>query len=225
LPALTTLVAVLLPADVPVEPDADTARQWAREELLDPSYHQQQSLLRRLLDWLGDLFSDLPTLGLPPGVAPLIVVGVLLAVALVALWVAGPVRRSRRTPSREVLTAEDVRSAARLRADADAAAARGDWSLAVLERFRAVVRDLEERTVIESRPGRTAHEAAEAALQRMPTLRTGLRTAARLFDDVAYGGREATRADEAELRELDQRVRATRPQLPAGTADPVGAAR
>ena len=39
------------PADIPVDPDADTAREWAREELADPIYHQGESLLQRVIDW------------------------------------------------------------------------------------------------------------------------------------------------------------------------------
>ena len=39
-------------ADVPVGPDADTARRWAREELADPIYHEQPNLVQIIWEWV-----------------------------------------------------------------------------------------------------------------------------------------------------------------------------
>ncbi len=104
------------------------------------------------------------------------------------------------------------RSAAEHRAAADAHAARGDWAGAVRERLRAVIRSLEERAVLDERPGRTADEAAAEAGAALPSCAADLRRAARLFDDVWYGGRAADAGSDAALRDLDQKVRAARPQ-------------
>ena len=201
---------------VPVVPDAEQARRWLEQELADPVYHQQPSLLQRFLDWLGRLFEGAD--GLPIGnVGTLLAILAGLAVLVtVAFLVTGPVRRSRRVAgARSVLDADDRRTAAELRAAADGAAARGDWAAAVADRFRAVVRALEERAVLEEQPGRTAHEAVEAAGLRLPAHAVDLRTAGRLFDDVVYGERTPRAEDDAALRELDARVAATRPTLPA----------
>jgi hypothetical protein len=200
------------PADVPVEPGADEARRWLEHELLQPVYDDRPSLLERILDWIGSLFDDVPVLGLDGRVAALVVVAVLVVVAGIALWVAGPVRRARSTRgSGTVLGRDDTRTAAQLRAAADSAASRGDWHEAVAERFRAVVRSLEERTVLDERPGRTAHEAVEVAALRLPASGAALRDAGTLFDDVVYGGRAAGQADDARLREVDVAVAAERP--------------
>lgn len=218
---MTTTAAVLaLPRDVPVQPDAETARRWALDELARPEYHTQPSLLSRLLTWLQEQLGSVPTLGLPSGVSLLLTIAVAAAVALGILWFVGPVRRSRRTDrtGRAVLAADDTRTAAELRASADAAAAAGDWHLAVLERFRAVVRGLEERTVLDERPGRTAHEAVVAAARRLPDLGDALRAAGDLFDDVAYGDVVADADDDRRLRDLDDRARTTRPTEPARAA-------
>lgn len=204
---------------VPVVPDAEQARRWLEQELADPVYHQQPSLLQRFLDWLGRLFEGAD--GLPIGnVGTLLAILVGLAVLVtVAFLVTGPVRRSRRVAgTRGVLDADDRRTADELRAAADAAAGRGDWAAAVADRFRAVVRSLEERAVLEEQPGRTAHEAVEAAGLRLPAHAVDLRAAGRLFDDVVYGERTPRAEDDAALRELDARVAATRPTLPAGVA-------
>ncbi|TKR22357.1 DUF4129 domain-containing protein, partial [Cellulomonas hominis] len=188
---------------VPVVPDAEQARRWLEQELADPVYHQQPSLLQRFLDWLGRLFEGAD--GLPIGnVGTLLAILAGLAVLVtVAFLVTGPVRRSRRVAgARSVLDADDRRTAAELRAAADGAAARGDWAAAVADRFRAVVRALEERAVLEEQPGRTAHEAVEAAGLRLPAHAVDLRTAGRLFDDVVYGERTPRAEDDAALREL-----------------------
>jgi hypothetical protein len=84
----------------------------------------------------------------------------------------------------------------------------------VRERLRAIVRSLEERAVLEPRPGRTADEAASEAGAALPDCAAGLRSAALLFDDVWYGGRPAGPEGDAALRELDDRVRSARPTRP-----------
>jgi len=200
------------PSVPPVTPDAGTAHRWAVEELARPEYHERRSLLQRVLDWLLEQFDKVQQNVHLDGVT-IAVVGVVAValVLLVAWWVAGPVRSGRASAARSVLADDDTRSAAQLRAAADAAARAGDWSTAVLERFRAVVRDLEERTVLDERPGRTAHEATLDAGARLPQVATALADGGRIFDDVAYGGRTADADDDAHLRALVAAVAAARP--------------
>ncbi|QAY68870.1 DUF4129 domain-containing protein [Xylanimonas protaetiae] len=220
---LAATVTARLAADVPVTPDRDTARRWLAEELARPEYGTQPSLLQRLWEWFLGLFDGLRGLDAPPWQ---VLVGVLVAVALVvvvARWVAGPVRLARRTRgSAVVAAADDARTAAQLRTAANAAAAGGDWALAVAERFRAVVRALEDRTVLDERPGRTAQEAASDAGERLPEHARDLTVAATLFDGVVYGHRSAREADDAALRALDSRLTAARVAASAtrGTGGP-----
>lgn len=211
-------LTALLRLETPVDPDASTARRWAEQELANPVYHRGKSLLTRFLEWLESLFegSSLPALGLPPGVVAAVIVLIVLVVAGIAFWIAGPVRISRRAAGSVVVLGDDTRTAAELRAAADASAARGDWSGAVLDRFRALVRALEERALLDEWPGRTAHEAAEAAALRLPAHTTDLRRAGRTFDEVCYGKVTAAPATDAWLRDLDAALTATRPVAPAG---------
>ena len=205
-------VPALLLGKVPVVPDAPTARRWATDELAKSVYHHSKSLLDRFLGWLGSLFNGAAApFGLPPVAVATIVVLVVLAIAAVAFWIAGPVRLARRAATSAVVFGDDTRSAAELRAVADASAARGDWSAAVLDRFRAIVRALEERTLLEEWPGRTAHEAAESAAARLPGRTADLRRAGGIFDRVCYGKTAADQATDAWLRELDGALAATRP--------------
>ena len=225
------MIAAALPAGgyprVPVDPDAETAREWVRAELLEPAYNQQENLLSRALTWLWDLIQETAAAaGQADAVGALVVAaGVLLMCGAIALLVAGPVRRNRAGARTSVdVFGEDTRSAAELRAAADAHAAAGRWSEAVLDRFRALLRALEDRALLDERPGRTAHEATEDAGARLPERAADLRRAGRLFDDVCYGDAEAGPEDDAWLRDLDARVTATRPGLvqePVASGAPV----
>ncbi|RYV50186.1 DUF4129 domain-containing protein [Pengzhenrongella frigida] len=211
-------VLALRRLEVPVVPDASTARRWATEELADPVYHRGKSLLSRFLDWVLSLFdgASVPMLGLSPGVVAALVVALALVVVAVAFWIAGPVRLARRAGGSVVVLGNDTRTATDLRAAADASAARGDWSAAVLDRFRAIVRSLEERTLLDEWPGRTAHEAAEAGAVRLPSHTSELRRAGRTFDEVCYGKVAAGPDTDAWLRALDGALAATRPVAPVG---------
>jgi hypothetical protein len=152
LPGTMITVFSHLPADVPVDPDRETARRWLLEELSRPEYDQNPSLLARLLDWIAGLFDGLPALDASRLPLALAAVAVIALVAVIAWRVAGPVRVARRPRSSTVVLADDERTAAELRAAADAAAARGDWHHAVLDRFRAVVRTLVEHHPFLERP-------------------------------------------------------------------------
>ena len=209
-------------AEPPVTPDAETARRWALEELARPEYSDQRSLLQRLLEWLQQQFNDVQdSVHLDGPMIALVIGGGIALALLIAWWVAGPVRSGRAAASRAVLAHDDERTAAQLRAAADAAARAGDWDSAVLERFRSVVRDLEERAVLDERPGRTAHEATLDAGARLPGVAAELAAAGALFDDVAYGGRTAEESDDARLRAWAAAIGDARPAA-AGTSGPRG---
>lgn len=205
-------------ADLPVVPDRDTAREWLGSELQRPEYAERESLLSRLISWVLDWLSRIdwpvaPVSGVQLGVTVAVIAA---AVVLLAWLIAGPVQLGRnRARSAEVLDTDDARTAAQMRAAADAAASSGDWRTASVERFRAVVRSMEERVIIEPRPGRTAQEAAADAGLRLPAQAAGLHAGADLFDGVEYGDRVATAADDADLRALDAAVTAARPEVAA----------
>lgn len=196
----------LLRADVPVTPDAPTARRWAVEELARPEYHTGSSLLQRIIDWFRRINDAGAHVGLPPTASYLVGAALVALVVLVVLRYAGPVRRTARVRTERAVLDDDTRTAAQLRAAADAAAARGDWPTAVAERFRAIVRALEDRTVLDIRPGRTAQEAAADAGARLAEQTGALTRAATTFDGVVYGHHTAGPSDDAALRSLDAQL-------------------
>ncbi|MEO7982100.1 MAG: DUF4129 domain-containing protein [Sporichthyaceae bacterium] len=206
-------------ARVPVELGREEAARLAHEELAKEVYRAQRpGLLRRLLGWLveqaGHLLDKVAGVS-PGGRAGLLVLVLLAVVVIVAIRLkVGPL--GRQAASDPALFTGRARTSAEHRAAADAHAARGEWAEAVRERLRAVVRALEERAVLDERPGRTADEAAAEAGAVLPACADDLRRAARLFDDVWYGGRPAGPDADAGLRALDGKVRESRPQ-PAGS--------
>ena len=208
---------------VPVQPDPDTARGWLQAELADPVYHERVDLMSLLLTWLQEKWAELleaadgrMSLG-----AAWVVVAALAVVALVTWWVAGPLRRRRGAGrgSTDVF-GDDLRTAAEHRAAAAAASARHDWDTAVLEGYRALLRGLDERALLDLVPGSTAHEGAHDAALRFPDREVELVAVSVLFDDVRYGHRSAGEADARAVGELDAALAAA---TPVRVPEPAGA--
>ncbi|MEU0388884.1 DUF4129 domain-containing protein [Streptomyces chartreusis] len=199
----------------------DPAREAARRELSKRMYHQDDpSLFQRALDafwdWLDKLFNAAST-ATPGGTLGLVVIILAVVAVLAALW--WRLGTPRRQPTSSATLFDDrPRSAADHRAAAEAHAAQGHWNQAVQERMRALVRALEERALLDVRPGRTADEAAAEAGRALPSHTDRLRTAARDFDDVTYGGRSATEQSYHRIAELDRDLERTKPQLAASSA-------
>ncbi|WP_280500373.1 DUF4129 domain-containing protein [Nocardia farcinica] len=109
-------------------------------------------------------------------------------------------------------------AAAEHRARAEEAAARRDFDRALRERFRAVLRGMEQQGVLEPRRSRTADETVDdASTVLAPEITTELQPAARSFDEVVYGGRRAT---EDEYRRLEYADRFSG-SAPPPAAEPV----
>ncbi|MFC8585915.1 DUF4129 domain-containing protein [Streptomyces sp. NPDC057217] len=213
----TALARLRADGDVPVDISRVPAREAAERELSRPMYHENDpSLLQRGLnrfwEWLDDLFGSAS--GAAPGGVLGLVVIVLVMIALAAAlwWRLGTPRRTHATTG-DSLFADGSRSARDHRATAARHAAAGRWNEAVQERMRAVVRSLEERALLDPRPGRTADEAAAEAGRSLPSHADDLRLAARTFDDVTYGGRTADEPAYRRVEELDTALERTRPAL------------
>ena len=206
-------------ASAPVELARDEAARLAQEELAKQVYRDAgPGLVQRVVGWLieraGKLFDEVAGVS-PGGYAGIAMVLLLVVVAVVAVRLkVGPL--GRREAREQALFTGRARTAAEHRAAADAHAAAGEWSDAVRERLRAVVRSLEERAVLDERPGRTADEAAAEAGAALPAVAAELARAARLFDDVWYGGRVAGPESDATLRAVDEQVRAARQDQTTG---------
>ncbi|QNP72355.1 DUF4129 domain-containing protein [Streptomyces roseirectus] len=202
----------------PLTTPRDPAREAARRELSKRMYHENDpNLFQRALDafwkWLGDLF-DTASGATPGGTLGLVVIALAVVAVAAALW--WRLGTPRRTPvSAPALFGDRARSAAEHRAAAEEHAAQGHWNQAVQERMRAIVRALEERALLDTRPGRTADEAAAEAGRTLPDHADGLHAAARDFDDVTYGGRSAGEQTYRRIADLDQTLDRAKPRLTA----------
>jgi hypothetical protein len=205
--------AGLLPVaalDVPVDPSAPEARDWLIEELSKPEYTAAQpSLFDRLsqafFDWLMRLFQ--PGESVPTDWIPVAIVAFVVLAIVVAIVVWGMPRLNRRSRAASGLFGDDdTRTADELRRAAERFATNGDWTQATLDRFRAIARDLTERTVVFVSPGTTAHDFAGRAAEAFPDARDRLASAARNFDDVRYAGAEGTAEGYASMRALDDEL-------------------
>lgn len=196
-------------SDVPVDLDRDEAREAAVRELSDPAYvSDDPNPLERALEWvldrLGELFAG------AGGVSGITAITIIVAVVVLAVIVfrlrTGRTGRALRSGAK--VFGDSIMTANEHRAAAERAAAAGDLAEAVRERFRAVVRELEQRGVLDARAGRTVDEVAFEAGKALPVLADDLRGAAVQFDDVWYGGRPATPQGYQRLVSVDDRVRA-----------------
>lgn len=98
---------------------------------------------------------------------------------------------------------------------AENAALRRDFDTALRERFRAVLRGLEQRGMLEVRRSRTARETADDASTALPLESASeLHPAAHSFDEVVYGGRRATEDEYRRLEYADRYSRSAPPPAP-----------
>lgn len=205
-------------AEAPLVPGEEEARRWAEEELSRGIYQgERESLFQKLLNAIAEFFARAESSSnVPTGSVALAIVIVLLATLILAFILYGPLRRARviKKKSHDVL-ADDTRSAEELRATAAAHEAAGQWSLAVLERFRAITRALIERAILDDRPGQTAYEVVQTAAPKLPQAAADIKQAGELFDRVCYGEVPATAAEAAWLREVDDRIAVMRPDTAA----------
>jgi hypothetical protein len=207
----------LLPIDVPVDPNADQARQWLIDELAKPEYVAAQPTW---FDRVSAAFWEwLQSLNLGRGSAlqgPILVLTVLVIVAAVvaAFVIFGPVRRGRRSAiSGALFGPDDSRDAAAIRRSAEDAASHGDWAVAIEEIFRSIARGLAERTILTVSPGTTAQHFAARAGALLPEFSGRLAGAASEFDDVRYRDREGTETVYRTMADLERDLRAAKPAL------------
>ncbi|MEV8253447.1 DUF4129 domain-containing protein [Rhodoglobus sp. NPDC076762] len=219
--AASSLLAVIptstVIADAPIEPDSGEATEWLINELSKVPYQAAKPTLfdrisQAFTDWLSSL-----TIGEGNGI-PAIVAIVLLALIAIAIIAAiivyGVPRLNRKSRHQDTLFGDaDYRTADQLRDAAELAAARNDFTAAIADMFRSVARGLSERTLVNMTPGTTGHGFSARASLVFPELSADFTASADIFDHVRYMRKPATREQFEQLRNLESRVRAMKPDL------------
>ncbi|HEY1530156.1 MAG TPA: DUF4129 domain-containing protein [Galbitalea sp.] len=209
-----------LPLEPPVTPDGPTAQSWLLAELAKSEYAPSRptwfdQLATAIRNWFDSLSA--PSLGGIPGLGPLVIVIVVVVVLLVAFLVFGLPRINRRSRvAGELFGEDDQRTAARILADARAAAAAGDFSLAVVEGMRASARVLSERTLLTMYPGTTAHSFSRQAALLFPGHVALLEQTATVFDRVRYLDQPGTSAEWQDAERLASELRTALPVAASG---------
>jgi hypothetical protein len=191
----------------------DQARELARRELAKSIY--RPSLLSRwwhdIVHWLSSLFGPIHA-GEPNWLAVAVLAVIVALALLVTLYWLGSPRASRRDRPAPIIGTKP-RTAAEYRRAAEELAASGDFQGAITELVRAIAADLEAREILVPRITRTADELAAEVTHAFPAESAELAAAARLFDEVRYGGRPGSRSGYDRVRSLDTRLASGAPEV------------
>jgi hypothetical protein len=223
----------MIPLDVPVDPDAPTARHWLEQELAKAPYQQAtpsflEQLVNGFLDWVDGLFRDLAGAAAPGfgNLLPLVLVVVVAVLGVVAFLVFGVPRINRRSRAGgELFGEDDARDADALRRDALRAASAGDLTTAIAELFRSLARRLDERAIVSTFPGTTAHDVARRAGDSFPAAAGRLDACAADFDAVRYLGRTGGPEQWDRIVALEAELRDARPVRSESLEELAGAPR
>ena len=198
-----------------LDPTPAEARDWLEQELHRSDYQSPwlESAIRWVLDQLRRLLDGA---GHVAGLSPLITVLVALVVIALLAWVLPKVRRESVVARTGGAVLEDLTITARTYRDLAAKAFRdGRYDDAILDGFRAIAKDMSDRTLLDDAPGRTAHEVSLALAQPFPDHADRLVRAADVFDSVRYGHRQASAEQFGEVQHLDAELVRARPTLAA----------
>jgi hypothetical protein len=201
--------------DPPVTPNGPTAQSWILQELSKSEYSASHptwfdQLSTAIVNWFNSLTG--PSVPGIPGLGPVIVVVIIVVALVIAFLVFGVPRLNRRSRvTGELFGEDDQRTAAQILTDARAAAAGGDFSLAIVEGMRASARTLSERTLFTMFPGTTAHEFSRRAAVIFPGYRERLEQTATSFDRVRYLDEDGTRAQWQEIESVAVELRTAQP--------------
>ena len=197
----------------------DEARERILEELSKDEYDDSPGFVAWLLgaieDWLARMVDGVDGSSATQTVIAVLLALVLAAVVVLVLRRTGLLRRSPALAVDAALDAEPVLSGEELRGAARDAIDAGRTDDGTVLALRALVRDLEERTLLDVATGMTAHEAATRAALTFPDLRGRLQRGADAFDTAAYSVRSVGGKPAEDMLRLAEYIAETSPDLSA----------
>ena len=197
----------------------DEARERILEELAKDEYDDSPGFVAWLLgaieDWLARMVDGVDGSSATQTVIAVLLALVLAAVVVLVLRRTGLLRRSPALAVDAALDAEPVLSGEELRGAARDAIDAGRTDDGTVLALRALVRDLEERTLLDVATGMTAHEAATRAALTFPDLRGRLQRGADAFDTAAYSVRSVGGKPAEDMLRLAEYIAESSPDLSA----------
>ena len=197
----------------------DEARERILEELAKDEYDDSPGFVAWLLgaieDWLARMVDGVDGSSATQTVIAVLLALVLAAVVVLVLRRTGLLRRSPALAVDAALDAEPVLSGEELRGAARDAIDAGRTDDGTVLALRALVRDLEERTLLDVATGMTAHEAATRVALTFPDLRGRLQRGADAFDTAAYSVRSVGAKPAEDMLRLAEYIAETSPDLSA----------
>lgn len=197
----------------------DEARERILEELAKDEYDDSPGFVAWLLgaieDWLARMVDGVDGSSATQTVIAVMLALVLATVVVLVLRRTGLLRRSPALAVDAALDAEPVLSGEELRGAARDAIDAGRTDDGTVLALRALVRDLEERTLLDVATGMTAHEAATRAALTFPDLRGRLQRGADAFDTAAYSVRSVGAKPAEDMLRLAEYIAETSPDLSA----------
>ncbi|MFJ6044411.1 DUF4129 domain-containing protein [Brachybacterium paraconglomeratum] len=197
----------------------DEARERILEELAKDEYDDSPGFVAWLLgaieDWLARMVDGVDGSSAMQTVVAVALALLLAAVVVLVLRRTGLLRRSPALAVDAALDAEPVLSGEELRGAARDAIDAGRTDDGTVLALRALVRDLEERTLLDVATGMTAHEAATRAALTFPDLRGRLQRGADAFDTAAYSVRSVGAKPAEDMLRLAEYIAETAPDLSA----------
>ncbi|HEX4820190.1 MAG TPA: DUF4129 domain-containing protein [Acidimicrobiales bacterium] len=200
-------------------PPAGEIRDRAHEILSRSEFGRHESLVQRVLDWVGEQLSRF-TFGLGGGpgflgdlIGLLVLGGVIVLLVLLVRAFLRRNRAAREEPADDLsIELEHGRAATDWRTDAERFEAAGQWREAMRARYRELVTALVEARVLADLPGRTTGEyLAEYAAAR-PAGRDAFEALTRLFEGVWYGGVTTGAQENEQFRRLANAARSSEAQ-------------
>jgi hypothetical protein len=197
---------------------AGEIRQRADEILQRPEFGRHESLMERIVSWIGDLFSKV-TFGLGGGpgslgnlVALVITAGIVVLLVLIVRSFLSRTRLPKPTVGDELtIELEEGRDASDWRSDAERFEAAGQWREAMRARYRELVRLLIDDGVLADLPGRTTGEYRGEFVRARPAHADSFIELTELFEAVWYGGVETDAPDNQRFRQLADASRRREP--------------
>ena len=192
-----------------LSPPPGAIRQRAHEILTRPEFGRHESLVQRVLNWIGDQLSRFTFgVGRGPGIigdlVTIVVFGLVIALLVVLVRTFLRRRRVDRPESADDLTIElePGRAASDWGADAERFEAQGEWREATRARYRELVGSLIEDGVLTDIPGRTTGEYRSEYVAARPEESGPFRELTDLFERVWYGGADTDARDNERFRSL-----------------------